>query len=325
MRTKRVLLGLAAAGLASSLAAAVGERRLLTRMNRIPPPEGWEPPVFPSTHQLMVPTDDGAELCVGVAGPDHGAVVVLVHGLTSNQDDWGPVATRLLANGHRVIALNQRGHGGSTVGHDGFTPDRLGRDVGQVLLSLDLREVTLVGHSMGGVAAMALTGAPERPGAERVARLALVATLMHTGRPDRLLSLHVGNTDFYQELAEHPQHAAAVARFVFGATPSRVLVDQALASNRRCPRDTRERAALGLLGYDIRPQLAAIDCPTVVICGTHDRLTPFRENRALADAIPGAQLIKVDGAGHLVIWERADTVADAITAITATSRPAART
>ena len=73
-------------------------------------------------------------------------VVVLVHGLTSNHHDWGPVAVRLVATGHRVIGLNQRGHGGSTVGTDGFGPARQGRDVGQTGVfrpELDGKPVTL--------------------------------------------------------------------------------------------------------------------------------------------------------------------------------------
>lgn len=321
MRRNGVLLGLAAAGLASTVGAALSERKLLRRMAAIDPPAGWTAPRFPSERELMVPTDDGAELRVGVAGPDTAPTIVLVHGLTSSFDDWGPVANLLLDAGYRVVGINQRGHGGSSVGSEGFSPARLGADLGQALTALDLGDVTLVGHSMGGVAAMALLGLRPETGADRAARLVLVSTLADTSGVDRRLTLRLGNTQPYHDLADHPLHAPAVARFVFGRTPSRVLVDHALESNRRCPRSTRVAAALGLLGYDITAALPTLTTPTVVICGTLDRLTPLRENKAIAAAIPRARFIAVEGAGHLVIWENPQTVADAISAHTTTSRP----
>ena len=71
------------------------------------------------------------------------------------------------------------------------------------------------------------------------ARLVLVATLAHTGRADHRATLRLGNTGPYEWLAGHDLHSVALARFVFGRTPSREMVDAALASNKRCPRETR--------------------------------------------------------------------------------------
>ena len=320
MRISRLLLGAAAAGAVSTIAAALGERRVLKEMETAPLPPGWKPPMFPEGTELMVPTDDDAQLLVACAGPDDGPVVVLVHGLTSNHHDWGPVAERLVESGHRVVGINQRGHGGSTVGVDGFGAERQGRDIGQVLRALDVHEVVLTGHSMGGIAAMSLMTLAADAGAERVGALTLVATIAHTDAPDRRVGIHLGNTKPYEELARHPRHAPALARFVFGRTPNRSLVNAAIASNARCPRDTRTGAALGLLGYDIRDRLDDIDVPTVVVCGNRDLLTPLRENKAIAEAI-GAELVVVDGAGHLVIWEEPDIVAEAAAAMVTNTEP----
>jgi len=107
---------------------------------------------------------------------------------------------------------------------------------------------------------------------------------------------------------------------LFGKMPSRVMVEDALASNRACPLDTRRGAALGLLDYDIRDLLPQIATTTVVVCGNKDRVTSLKENRAIAKAIPGAQLIVVPNAGHMVIWEAPDILADAIAAITTSTR-----
>lgn len=320
------LLKVAGVGALTSVGATVvGERRLLKRMAATPSPPGWAVPRWPEGTELMVPTDDGAQLVVASSGPTDGPVVVLVHGLTSRHHDWGPVAERLVATGHRVIGINQRGHGGSTVGSEGFGAARQGADVGQVLSALDLRDVTLVGHSMGGMAALALLTICPEQGADRVGRLVGVATLADAKGPDRQFGMRLGNRPTYRKVAEHPVHGTALARFVFGTTPSSEMVEQALASYQACPQATRIGAAMGMLEYDVRELLGAISVPTTVICGNRDLLTPLGENRAIADAIPGAEFLLVPGAGHLVIWEAADVVADTIAStVTAEAESPAR-
>lgn len=259
----------------------------------------------------MVPTDDGAELMVAIAGPGDGPPVVLVHGLTSNHHDWGPVAERLIAAGHRVIGVNQRGHGGSTIGSDGFGPARQGTDLGQVLDALDLRDITLVGHSMGGIAALSLMILAPDSGTSRVRSLVLVATLASTTGIDRRNGLKVAGRD-NRVITDHPIHGRVFARALFGASPSAAMVDDALASAARCPDAARIGASTGLIGYDVRDGLRAISTPTTVVCGTRDLLTPLSENRRIAAAIPGAELVVVPGAGHLLIWEEPEIVASAI-------------
>jgi pimeloyl-ACP methyl ester carboxylesterase len=223
----------------------------------------------------------------------------------------GPVAQRLVATGHRVIAINQRGHGGSTVGRDGFGPQRQGADLGQVLDALDLRDVTLAGHSMGGIAALSLMILAPESGAQRVGALVLVATLASTTGVDRRNGLKVAGRD-NRVITEHPIHGRVFARAVFGASPCAAMVDDALASAARCPDAARIGASTGLMGYDVRGGLSDISIPTTVVCGTRDRLTPLSENRRIAAAIPDAELVVVPDAGHLLIWEEPEIVASAI-------------
>ncbi len=325
MRKRHVLLAFAAAGAASGAAVVASERRLLRRMNEAPLPSRWSSPRFPEGSELMVPTDDGAELVVARAGAEHGPAVVLVHGLTSNHHDWGPVAAALVDRGFHVVGINQRGHGGSTVGSEGFGPARQGADVGQVLAALDLDDVTLCGHSMGGIAALSLLTLRPETGAGRVGRLVPIATLADAHGRDRRAALKVGNTQQYRNLADHPQHAAAMARFLFGApTPNRAMVDQSLQSYLACPFETRVGAAQAMVDYDVRHLLADIELPTVVICGTHDRLTSHRENKAIADAIPGATFVSVADAGHMVIWENAGLIARTIAELASSATESAR-
>jgi len=58
----------------------------------------------------------------------------------------------------------------------------------------------------------------------------------------------------------------------------------------------------------ITDRLAQLRCPTLVVCGEQDALKPVRYSRAIAEAIPGAELVVVPDAGHAVVIEQADTV-----------------
>jgi len=324
MRVASVLkvLGVGSVVAGSGLIAA--ERLVLRNVDRTPPPDGWVPPRWPDGTVTTVTTDDGAELLVESTGPTTAPTVVLVHGLTGDHHSLAPIAEVLLAQGFRVVGVNQRGHGGSSVGSQGFGPHRQGSDLGQVLAALDLHDVTLVGHSMGGVAAMSLLTLVPDSGADRVASLVLIATLADSMGVDRSASLKIEGTAFYRRLRGNPEFSAAIGRWIFGPTPSRAELDEALEVSGRCPEETSIGAALGLLGYDIRDLLVNIDKPTIVICGTRDLVTRHSENRAIADAIPQAKFVSVPGAGHMIIWENPDIIVDAIIEL-AGARQSART
>jgi pimeloyl-ACP methyl ester carboxylesterase len=81
-----------------------------------------------------------------------------------------------LADRQRVLALDQRGHGRSRAGSAGYGLDPLADDLADVLRSLDLRDVVLVGHSMGGMTIMRFARRHADLLSERVAGLALVST-----------------------------------------------------------------------------------------------------------------------------------------------------
>ena len=104
-----------------------------------------------------VATDDGATLSITVHGDGSSTMppVVLPHCWTGSRIIGVPVARRLLAAGHRVVLYDQRGHGSSTLGRDTVTVDRLGADLAAVVRHLDLCDLVLAGHSMGGMTVMA--------------------------------------------------------------------------------------------------------------------------------------------------------------------------
>jgi pimeloyl-ACP methyl ester carboxylesterase len=311
--SKRVL---AATGIGIGLlgAADVAAAR---RWRTNPDPLVGEVPRFPPGDAIVVPTDDGAELEVLRAG--EGPTIVLVHGVTSNADDWGPVARRLVERGFRIIGVNQRGHGRSTVGTDGFGAPRLALDVKQVLTALDLEDVVLVGHSMGGIATMSFAVRYPADLADRVSGLCLVATVADTTTADSRIGIAIiagrPSTSFGGDHPVLDNARRRAARFVFGRKPNWRLMGLAVETALRCPDNTRIEAARSLLTYDITDRLSSIDVPTTVICGTADIVTRYPKNTDIAEAIPGARMVTAPGAGHLLLWETPDMLADEIAAL----------
>lgn len=148
---------------------------------------------------------------------------------------------------------------------------------------------------------------------ERVERLALVDTTAAPDTPQRRELRHadlerVRRDGFDALVAELParwllpEHAA-----------DRSLHDRVVAMARACgPAIHRRQQAALMVRPDARPGLAAIACPTLVLCGREDRPNPLAMHEAIAAAIAGARLVVVERCGHLSPIERPDAVTAAL-------------
>ena len=269
----------------------------------------------PAGTSSTIVTDDGAALSVLVAGD--GPMVVLPHCWMGSRRVWAPVAHRLVRAGRTVVLYDQRGHGESTVGSDGFTIPRLGADLKAVLEHVDARDAVLGGHSMGGMTIQSLATHHLDVLAERASAIVLVSTACGG------LDMGRGNVPIAKAIG-----SAAVARAVagpMGLTFMRGTVGERvhrshLALTRELLLDTTPAARSGFLtamqAMDLRDGIAAIGIPATVLVGTRDTLTPAARASELVDAIPGAKLVTLDGYGHMLPLEAPDEVADALLAAT---------
>jgi pimeloyl-ACP methyl ester carboxylesterase len=165
----------------------------------------------------------------------------------------------------------------------------------------------LVGHSMGGYAAFEVL----RQAPERVVRLVLVDT---SARPDTVEQTTKRNEQIAQARAgrflEIPR-----ALFPKLVHPDRSGDEALLADVLRMAEDTGAEAFVRQLRAimsrpDSRPSLAAIRCPTTVIVGQGDQVTPIEHAREMADGIAGATLEVVAGAGHYSAMEAPERVSE---------------
>jgi non-heme chloroperoxidase len=271
--------------------------------------------ILPAGEPFTVRTDDGAELAGAVSGPpDATMTVVLAHCWTGGREVWAPVAHRLLRSGCRVVLYDQRGHGSSTTGEEGFTMPRLGADLRAVLEHTDVRDAVLAGHSMGGMTISAL--AAHHPGVveQRARALVLVATaaagLGRGGRLDRVGQRVVGGAALARAMRSRVGHA--LVRGTVGTSVARNHLVMTRDLFVACPSEARSGWLAAMQQMDLLEGLARVGVPTTVLVGTRDLLTPPRLATQLVDAVPGAKLVTLHGKGHMLPFEAPDEVAEAI-------------
>jgi pimeloyl-ACP methyl ester carboxylesterase len=269
--------------------------------------------------------------------------VVFSHGYCLNQDSWH-FQRAALRGSVRAVYWDQRSHGRSERGRDQkagapATIDQLGRDLKAVLDAVVPEgPVVLVGHSMGGMTVMAFADQFPDYVRERVAGVALISSsagklgAVTLGLPalgarafrlvaPGLLRVMGGQA----ELVEKGRRATAdlftgiVKRYSFGSDD----VDPAVArfSERlieATPIDVVAEFYPAFTEHEKGEALAVLDgLPALVLGGDKDLLTPSAHSVEIAERLPGADLLVVPGAGHMVLLEQADTVNAALAALIA--------
>ncbi|MEZ5280291.1 MAG: alpha/beta hydrolase [Acidimicrobiales bacterium] len=305
---------LLAAGALSVAAAALGarfaERRVLDELESTEPPSWWKTPRFPTGEVHHIPTDDGGVIAAEDAGDPADPAVVLVHGITQNHHDLGLIADVLVQTGFRVIGVDQRGHGESEAGTDGYGAARLGHDLATVLEYFDLDGAILCGHSMGGIAIQSLLTSGHQA-THRVHAAVLVATTPATNRPEHRLAGLAAGTRAAEWIEAHREHGRFFTRATFGKRASSAQVDAVLQSSLNCRRETKRDAAQALGSYNVLSSLPSIDLPVFVVYGTRDRVTPPRDNAKIV-AATGAHEMVLAGLGHSIPQEDPAAVAQAV-------------
>lgn len=289
--------------------------------------------------QHTIVTRDGVALAVYDSGPvDADRTVLLLHGLCQSSQSWdlvvGPLGDRL-GQTTRIIRYDHRGHGSSAHAPTRtYRPEQLADDLGDVLTAMRVRgELTIAGHSLGGMAALTFSARAAHHQPVRPHGLILVATaagdLGHYGL-GRLLRTPA--PDILAGLVAHTPAGAVERAARRAARPLRELVGLC----RGCPRVERAvlcamcSAALastslstgagflpGLRGYDQRAKLGNIGALTTVISGDVDVLTPPSHAVLMAVGITGARHRRLGNAGHMLLHEAPRAVADEIAAVVA--------
>ena len=255
---------------------------------------------------------DGRQVFAAAGGKAHEPgqkLIVLLHGAGMDHSVWALQSRWFAHHGYNVLAVDLPGHGGSA-GSALTDIGALADWTARLIAAVGAERAMLVGHSMGAL--IALETAARHPGL--VAGMALIGAAAKMPVHPDLLAAAKANSHLAIDMVGLWSLGASATQggnkapglWMLGAT-ERLL----------------EKAAPGVLyadlaacnAYQTATEAAAkATCPTTLILGERDMMTPLKGGRALAALIAGARTIVLPGAGHMLMTERPDEVLEALKA-----------
>jgi len=244
-----------------------------------------------------------------------GKPVVLIHGYPLSGRAWDKQVPVLLDDGRRVITYDRRGFGKSSQPAGGYDYDTFAADLHALLETLDLRNVILVGHSMG---TGEVTRYLSRYGSDRVAKGVLISPippflLQATDNPEGLpASLFDGF--MHQARDDGPAWMKGFLDNFFNIDKFRgtLVSDQYYEACWNIAVSASAIAAVACVPTwetDFRADLPKIDVPMLVIQGDDDRVLPFpKTGRRLPGMIKDVQLVSIVEGPHAIAWTHSDQV-----------------
>ncbi len=267
---------------------------------------------------LTVGKENSGDIQIHYTDHGEGQPVILIHGFPFSGAAWEKQESALLDEGHRVITYDRRGFGLSSHPSVGYDYNMFAKDLDVLITKLNLKQVTLVGHSMG-------TGELARYictyGSTRISRAIFISPIL----PFLLkTSENTKGVDgiFFEEMKE----AIMIDRFsfiteflnkfynneqIFGKTVSeeRLRADFNLASSASAIATLK---CVDTWLTDFRPDISKISIPSLVIQGEADGILPIRSTGELLSKMLGAQFVRIPKGPHGIIWTHADIVNKAI-------------
>jgi 3-oxoadipate enol-lactonase len=247
---------------------------------------------------------DGTRIRYYIDGSDGAPALLRSNSLGTTHELWSPQIDALKKR-FRVIRYDTRGHGASRVPSDSYSLDDLGYDALAVLDAAGATRAAVTGLSLGGITAMWLG----IHASDRVGAIVLANTAPNFAPPqkwvDRITMVRDGGMEGIADMVMRNWFTPAFA----ARCPDQV--EKHRAALLACAPDGYIGCVCVLRDADVRPDLARIAAPTLVIGGSGDIATPVHYHEYLVQHIPGARLVTLD-AGHLSNVEQPDDFSKAV-------------
>jgi len=220
--------------------------------------------------------------------------VLFLHGLGTNLTSWNPQIQAMIDAGFRPIVPDLPGFGETPNIEGGWSLAGVSEELGKFLDHLELKQVDLIGLSMGGVIAQQF--AIDQP--ERIRRMVLTATFPNL-RPDNFSqALYLGKRFVLNYFRGRNRQAAIVANNIFPgedqAELRKTLEEQILAADPEAYR----AATMELTKYQLGNRLKDFNKPVLVIAGELDHTALVKRQFSLNKYIPNCETVMIHGAGH---------------------------
>ncbi|NPD04853.1 alpha/beta hydrolase [Nocardioides sp. zg-1308] len=271
---------------------------------------------------ITVGTENSTDIELHYEDHGSGQPVVLIHGYPLNGDSWELQSRELIDAGYRVITYDRRGFGGSSKVGVGYDYDTFAADLNTLLEELDLRDVVLVGFSMG---TGELARYVRQYGTERVAKLAFLASLepylverddnegavpqdvfdgiVEAARTDR----YAWYTQFFKDFYNLDENLGSrISEEVVRGSWATAVSSAPIAAY----------AVVPAWLEDFRPDVEAVrdaGLPTLILHGTADNILPVDvTGRRFRELVPAAEYVEIEGAPHGLLWTHAAEVNESL-------------
>ena len=267
---------------------------------------------------VNVSTENSAPIELYYEDQGSGQTVVLIHGYPLDGHSWERQTADLLAAGYRVITYDRRGFGRSSKVGTGYDYDTFAADLNTLLETLDLRDVVLVGFSMG---TGELARYVSRYGSDRVAKLAFLASLepFLPARDDNPEGVPQKVFDGIEAAAKGDRYAWFTQFFAdfynLDENLGSRISQEAVTGSWNVAVSSAPVAAYAVVPAwleDFRTDVEAVRAsgkPALILHGTADNILPIDATaRRFRQALPDAQYVEIAGAPHGLLWTHADEV-----------------
>ncbi|MFI5623310.1 alpha/beta fold hydrolase [Nocardioides sp. NPDC051685] len=252
----------------------------------------------------LIEVEPGVHVFAQDLGPKDRPAVVLVPGFGMTHEAWDRQVRVLTDAGHRVVAIDQRGHGRSDKPLTGYDVARLSDDLLAVLDPLSIETCSLVGWSFGGqVCFRTAAVAPAR-----VQRLVLVGS--NAVRASRSLEFPFGapaepTIAAMVDLEVRDRFAArrTTIRSGFGTNPSPTVLDWMTSQSMQMPSWAAIACYRSMLDTDLVADIPAVTQPVLQVIGEDDPVHSAKGARWLSEQLADARLVTIPDCGHYPMFE----------------------
>ena len=278
----------------------------LTRLSAATPASALSNPKPIAQNMSTITTKDGTTIYYKDWGPKDGPVVSFSHGWPLSSDAWEAQMFFLASHGYRCIGHDRRGHGRSSQPWEGNHMDQYADDLAELFEKLDLRGVTMVGHSTGGGEVARYIG---RHGTKRVKKAVLMGAvppiMVKTAANPGGLPIEVFDGFRQAYLADRAQFFLEVASGPFfgfnrpGAKVSQGIIQSWWLQGMMCGHKNGYDCIKAFSETDFTEDLKKFNVPTLIVHGDDDQIVPIAASAHLsAKLVPHAKLIVYPGGTH---------------------------